>query len=167
MRIDGAMSAGSGEMGLAEPAWPRLARLQAWSRRHPLAVDIVFAAVLIGAVWGPRTDFRPGLWWPVAAQALLAAPLVMRRRYPLTVFGWLYVIALGQWWLGRLVVIDAAVLIALYTVAAHCDRRRALVAAGLVEVGVLAAAARWAEGGFDAVLTAMIFLSGLVTAAFV
>jgi signal transduction histidine kinase len=36
-----------------------------------------------------------------------------------------------------------------------------------VEIGVLAAAARWAQGSFDTVLTAMIFLSGLVTAAFV
>jgi signal transduction histidine kinase len=167
VRTDGAMSARPGELGLAEPAWPGLARLQAWLARYPLAVDILFAVVLIGAASAPRAATRPELWWAVGVQALLAAPLVARRRYPLTVFGWLYVVALGQWWFGRAVLIDAALLIALYTVAAHCDRRRALVAAGLVEIGVLAAAARWAGGGFDGVLTGMIFLSGLVTAAFV
>ena len=161
------MTTGSGKVSHAEPAWPPLARLQAWSGRHPLAVDILFAAVVIGAASGPRAPSHPDLWETVGVQALLAAPVLARRRYPFLVFGWLYLVALSQWWFDRTVLIDAALLIALYTVGARCDRRRALIAAGLVEAGVLAAAARWGEGGFDGLLTAVIFLSGLVTAAFV
>ena len=104
---------------------------------------------------------------PVFAQSLLVLPLVLRRRWPRAVFAWLYLVALGQWWFGRAVLIDAALLIALYTVAAHCPRRQALIAAAVLEAGVVVAAARWAGGGFDGILSAIVFLSGLVTAAFV
>jgi signal transduction histidine kinase len=158
---------GPAEVGRAESAWPRLARLQAWSARHPLRVDLLVAAVLIGAVWTPEALAHQQLWWRVGVQLLFTLALLARRRYPLVVFGMLYVVAVGQWWLGPAVLVDAAVLVALYTVAAHRDRRRALIAAGLVEIGAMIAAVRWAVGGFDGVLTATIFLSGLVTAAFV
>lgn len=167
MGVDVALTTGSSGGGQAVSAWPRFARLRAWAARHGTAVDIAFAVVVIGAFWAPRAVLHPGMWPGVLAQSVLAGPLVLRRRYPRATFAWLYLVALGQWWFGRAVLIDVALLIALYTVAAHCTRRHALVAAGALEFGVLVAAVRWASGGVDGVLAAIVFLSGLVTAAFV
>ncbi|HEY2697567.1 MAG TPA: histidine kinase [Pseudonocardiaceae bacterium] len=167
MRVDAVMITGAGETGRGQPAPPRLARLQDWSARHRVVIDILVGVLLVGGGLAPRASIDPELWWTMGPQALLVAPLLARRRYPFAVFGWLYLLALSQWWLGRAVLIDAAILVALYTVATLSDRRRALLAAALVEIGVVIAAIRWAPGGFDGVLTAMIFLSGLVTAAFV
>ena len=167
MGVDVALTAGSGGGGQAGSAWPRFARVRAWAVRHGTTVDIAFAAAVIGANWAPKAVLHPTLWTAVLVQSVLAAPLVLRRRYPQATFAWLYLIALGQWWFGRAVLIDIALLIALYTVAAHCARRRALIAAGVLEIGVVIASVRWASGGVDGVLAAIVFLSGLVTAAFV
>jgi signal transduction histidine kinase len=164
---DAAMTIGPGAGGHADSAWPRFARLRAWAARHPMGVDVGFAVVLIGLAWAPRAVEYPPLWVAVLVQCVLVAPLILRRRRPRAVFAWLYLVALGQWWFGRAVLIDVALLIALYSVAAHCQRRHALIAAGALEVGVLVAAVRWANGGVDGVLAAIVFLSGLVTAAFV
>lgn len=168
MGADVAMTIEAGERGQAgSSAWPRFARVRAWALRHATTVDVALAVVVVGAVLAPRAVQYPALWVSVLAQGLLVTPLILRRRYPRAVFGWLYLVALGQWWFGRAVLIDAALVIALYTVAAHCARRQALVAAAALEAGVVVAAARWASGGFDGVLSAIVFLSGLVTAAFV
>ncbi len=172
MGVDVALTIGSGDGGQAGSAWPRFARLRAWAARHATIVDIAFAAVLIGVVWGPKAALYPPLWASLLAQSVLAVPLVLRRRYPQATFGWLYLVAVGQWWFGqwwfgRAVLIDIALLIALYTVAAHCARRRALIAAGALEIGVVIASVRSASGGIDGILSAIVFLSGLVTAAFV
>jgi signal transduction histidine kinase len=59
---------------------------------------------------------------------------------------------------------DAALLVALYTVAAHCSRGRALTAAAVVEAGVLLASIRFVPTG-DGVLASMVFLSGMAAAA--
>ncbi|HJP76423.1 MAG TPA: histidine kinase [Pseudonocardiaceae bacterium] len=167
MGVDVALTTGAGEGGQAGSAWPRFARLRAWAARHGTTVDVVFTVVVIGAAWAPRAVLAPTMWWGILAQSVLAAPLVLRRRYPRAVFGWLYLVAIAQWWTGRAVLIDAALLIALYSVAAHCVRRQALIAAGALEAGVVIAALRWANGGIDGILAAVVFLSGLVTAAFV
>jgi signal transduction histidine kinase len=62
-------------------------------------------------------------------------------------------------------VADAALLVALYTVAAHCDRRLALAAAGVLEVGVGLAVLRWWHHTRG--LPSFVFLTGMATAAFV
>ena len=162
------MTIEAGDGGQAgSSAWPHFARVRAWAARHGTIVDLTLAVVVVGAVLAPRAVLYPALWASVLGQSLLAMPLVLRRRYPRAVFTWLYLLALGQWWFGRAVLIDAALLIALYTVAAHRTRRHALTATAAMEIGVIAAAARWAGGGFDGILAAIVFLSGLVTAAFV
>jgi signal transduction histidine kinase len=90
---------------------------------------------------------------------------VLRRRYPLPVFGFMCGVAAVQWWSGVLLVADAALLVALYTVAATCDRRAALSAAGVLEAGALLASLKWAPAvGW---LPSFVFLSGMVVAAFV
>jgi signal transduction histidine kinase len=73
-------------------------------------------------------------------QAALTAPLVARRIWPGAVFAWIFgVSAVAGLWDARLV-LSFALVAALYAVAAYQSRRRALVAAGLVEGGVIVAA---------------------------
>jgi signal transduction histidine kinase len=90
------------------------------------------------------------------------APLLVRRIWPVPVFGWILVaaVAAGLW--TRSAVDGLALLIALYTVASLRPRRDALICAGLLEVVAVTALllyvhTRW---WFDA-----IFVSGMVAAA--
>jgi len=104
---------------------------------------------------------RPWLW---ALDLALAAPLVWRRRDPVAVFAVLAAAALVQWVLGVRLTDDVALLVALYTVAAYASRRKAIAAAAVLEVGVVLAAFRFAPA--RGVIASVVFLSGLVAAAF-
>ncbi|MFD0346661.1 hypothetical protein ACFQ0M_12310 [Kitasatospora aburaviensis] len=83
----------------------------------------------------------------VALTAALALPLVWRRRAPLPVFGAVVAAAFVQWLMDVQLLADVALLVALYTAAAHTGRRGALLAAAVVEAGVLLACLRWAPDG--------------------
>jgi signal transduction histidine kinase len=96
--------------------------------------------------------------------AALVLPLVWRRRHPTAVFGALAAVALVQWAVGIRLVVDAGLLVALYTVATSQPRRFAVAAVAVLEVGVVLAAVRFAPAG-DTV-GSLIFLSGLVAAAY-
>lgn len=97
---------------------------------------------------------------------LLAAPLVVRRRWPAAVFLIISGIALVQWAADVQAHADVAVLIGLYTIGAYELRRwLILLAATLAEVGVVLATLRWAPAGQE--LTAALLLTGTVTAAWV
>ncbi|HSP38579.1 MAG TPA: histidine kinase [Frankiaceae bacterium] len=109
-----------------------------------------------------RDDAAPWAAWLFSFGLLL--PLALRRRAPSAVFSILALIALTQWAVGVRIGTDFALLVALYTVAAHQSRRRALIAAGVCEVGVVLASIRFAPAGED-VLASLVFLSGLVAAA--
>jgi len=87
-----------------------------------------------------------------------------RREYPTAVFGVLASAAIIQWAAGVRLVADVALLIALYTVAPHRDRRHWLPAAAVLEIGVVLASVRFAPAG-DGVFGSIVFLTGLVTAA--
>ena len=147
---------------------PGLARLRAWPHRHPLAVDAVLTAVaaLFVLTHGDRFEHLPGErpWWVLLAM-LLVCPLVWRRRAPLLVFGWIAAVAAVQWFVAGALVADAALLIALYSVAVHSGRKVALFALGVIEFGIAIAVWRWAPP--EGMLDAFVFLSGLATAAFV
>jgi len=95
--------------------------------------------------------------------ALIVAPLLVRRIWPIQVFGWVVAASIGAALWNIHVVAGAALLVALYTVASLRPRRDALICAGLVEAGVFAGLIVGRAGGqwwSDA-----IFLSGLVAAA--
>ena len=66
-------------------------------------------------------------------QTALIATLIFRRRHPSAVFLVASAIAFVQWLLGIPLLGDVTLLVALYTVAAHESRIRALLAAGLLE----------------------------------
>nr|WP_236574000.1 histidine kinase [Streptomyces sp. GS7] len=79
-------------------------------------------------------------------QGALLVPLVLRRRAPYVVFGVIAAVAFLQWLFGGMIVTgDIALLVALYTVAVHCSRRRTWTAAAVLGLGNLLAVTRWAD----------------------
>jgi signal transduction histidine kinase len=98
--------------------------------------------------------------WQLTLQAALLLPLLWRRRAPGTVLCAVAAAGFAQGAAQVRTPADAAVLVALYTVASRCGYRRVLAACVLVEVGALAAAVRWSTDGrylpSAAGLTAMV-----------
>ena len=132
-------------------------------RTHPLATDALLAAVLlvVCSAWLAMSGFA-GYREAIVQTALIAA-LTFRRLYPSAVFLATSALAFGQWLLGFPLLGDAALLVALYTVAAHESRIRALLATGLLEAGALMAAVRWEPAG--TLPRSLLFLSAIVVAA--
>jgi signal transduction histidine kinase len=98
----------------------------------------------------------------VVVMVLIAAPLLVRRIWPLPVFGWVLVTAAAAGLWDRHLVAGPAPLIALYTVAALLPRRTALICAGLLDVAAIAGLFMTAGAGW---WFFAIFLSGMVAAA--
>jgi len=132
-------------------------------RAHPVATDALLAAVLLilSTVWLAGSRFAG----PQAAlvQTALLAAIVARRICPSAVFLLTSAIAFGQWLVGVPLIGDGALLIALYTIAAHQSRARAVAAAALLEAGVVMASVRWEPAG--TLPRSLLFLTGTVVAA--
>jgi signal transduction histidine kinase len=130
---------------------------------HKLAIDTMIAAGLLAActVWLTRTHLAAPLAGLV--QTALIAVIAVRRVWPTPVFVVACVIGFVQWLLGFPLLGDAALLIALYTMAAHESRTRALLAAGVMEVGAVMAAVRWDPAG--SLPRSLLFLTATVVAA--
>ena len=124
-------------------------------RTHPLATDALLVTVLLAAssAWLAMSGFAS--YRAAIVQTALIAPLAVRRLYPSAVFLVISAIAFGQWLLGFPLLGDAALLVALYTVAAHESRIRTLLATGLLEAGAIMAAVRWEPGRDAAPLAAV------------
>ncbi|MCZ4122514.1 sensor histidine kinase [Streptomyces sp. H39-S7] len=138
-------------------------RLLVRAKLPPVAVDAALTAALLLATAGlSHRDLArsPSL---MVFQWLLLLPLVWRRRAPLAVFGVLAAVAFLQWLAGAPLPADVALLIALYTVAAHSTRRRTLLAFAVLELGTLLAALTWATHGRTT--QSFIALSAMVIAA--
>ena len=140
-------------------------RARSWTWRIALA-DLGTALVLDLAtahtVWREHHGAGPAVW--VLDQALVL-PVALRRRHPAAVFALLAVVASVQWAYRLALPADAALLLALYTVAAHEVRARAVAAAAVLETGVVLASVRFAPTG-DGVIGSLVFLTGLVVAAY-
>ena len=123
-------------------------------------VLVTLVAVLAAGPSSIHDNPRPQVV-AIVLLALSATPLVVRRLWPVPVFGVVLALNAGVG-LGAHVVNGPALLIALYTVAALRPRRDALVCAGLLELAVVIGLLLFAGGGwwFDA-----IFASGMVAAA--
>jgi signal transduction histidine kinase len=134
-----------------------------WARRRPLVVDAMLAAAL--GLWFVREDVlqtEDGLA-RFAIVAGLTAPLALRRRAPLAVFGVISVVAFLQWLLvAGAFSADLALLVAFYAVAAHEPRRwGVVVSAAILELGVLLAALKYTGNA----LASFVVLSAFVVAA--
>jgi signal transduction histidine kinase len=136
--------------------------LRASARRHPRAADALLAAALFAATAPDVTDRGGDPLWLWIVQIALILPLVWRRAAPAVAFAAVALVAFVQWLTAEPFGGDAALLVALYTVAAHEPRRWTVgVAAGLLELGAVLATARWtgrdgAEAASFASLTAMV-----------
>jgi len=141
----------------------RVGRLRDTVRRHPCLADGLLAVVL--AILTTPDVVRHGSESPLAIAFHLAlwVPIAFRRRAPELVFGGIAAIAFVQWMVSVPVAGDAAMLVALYTVAAHRRLDRALAAAVVLEFGVVLAVLRWATGPSN--LRLLILLTGMVLAA--
>jgi signal transduction histidine kinase len=131
--------------------------LAAWSKAHPFAADGVLAAfvalVTVPALWGDpeqmggaSVEFRDPEVLGFVLLVLAAVPLAWRRRAPLAVLAVISVAVIAYELLGYATSTGPlGVLIALYTVGAHCERRRSRIALALTLVGVLIVliGARW------------------------
>ncbi|WP_331767073.1 histidine kinase [Embleya sp. NBC_00896] len=137
------------------------ARLTTFARRHPTWADSALAVAMLVLV-DAGSLLRASAW--AALGAALTLPLALRRRAPVPVFAVLAVVALAQWSLDVRTAADMSLLVALYTVAAHCDRARTLYAVAVVEAGILLVTVRWTEPDYR--LGAFVGLSAMtVTAA--
>jgi signal transduction histidine kinase len=96
------------------------------------------------------------------ALALVVAPLLVRRIWPLPVFGWILAASVPAFLWNRHLVAGVALLIALYTVATLQSRRDTLACAGVLELASVTALLL--SDGRDWWFAA-IFLSGMIAAA--
>jgi signal transduction histidine kinase len=132
-------------------------------RNYSLATDALLAAALLAlsTVWLAGSVFAT----PRAAvvQTALIATVAARRAHPSVVFLIACAVAFGQWLLGFPLLGDGALLIGLYTVAAHEPRIRALAAAGLMEAGAVMATLKWEPAGTTP--RSLLFLTATVIAA--
>ncbi|MGH3379000.1 MAG: sensor histidine kinase [Actinoallomurus sp.] len=139
--------------------------LRTLATRRPAIADAAFAFALLassGLHLAKDPPARPVAGW--ALQIALYVPLVWRRRFPLTTFAVVAGIAFAQWLGGVLLATgDFALLVALYSVAAHAPLRRLFLATGVMEVGVALATEEWAPRVHT--VRAFVLLSGMSTAA--
>jgi len=137
-------------------------RLRAFDRRYATLVDVAVAAALFVLSTGwvvERAHQQPRLWFAAG----LTIPLVFRRRAPMTVFLVVSAVALVQWSVSVPGLADLALLVALATVALESDWLLVLIAAAVVEVGVVMATVRWTPTGNH--VKSFVFLTGLALAA--
>src|SRR5476649_535453 len=108
--------------------WVRpLNRLSIPVLRRPMLADALLAVVVVLTAL-PRTVSPDHVRGPeFVVSVALAAPLVWRRRAPITVFGAICLVAFVQWLGTGPVFADLALLIAFCTVAATSSVRRTLV----------------------------------------
>ena len=130
---------------------------------HLLLTDGVIVAGLfaVSTAWLARSSFagpKAGL-----VQVALTMPLVWRRSQSTAVFLVIAFVALLQWIFGHLLLGDVSLLVALYSVAVHESRVRALGATAVLEVGAILAATRWQPAG--TVPRSLAFLTATVVAA--
>jgi signal transduction histidine kinase len=138
--------------------------------RHATAADAVLAVALAACTvpqlvwWATKGPGGPGQFSEmVLFSAVLVVPLVWRRRFPLSVFAFVAVVALAQWVVNVRLAADVTLLVYLYTVARWYPVRVGVLAAAVVEVGAVMAAIRWDLT--RSWLESLVYLSGLAAAS--
>ena len=136
------------------------ARRSAASWVFDVAVTLVAAVSAVGSA--VHDNPHPQIAVTVVL-GLSALPILVRRIWPVPVFGVVLVLNAGAGLWGHVHAVNGlALIIALYTVAAMRPRREALLCAGLLELTLVIGLLLFAGGGwwYDA-----IFVSGMVAAA--
>jgi signal transduction histidine kinase len=153
-------------------------------RSHPWQADGLLAVVLFGFSVGQVPVGPPSVWLTaIAVNLLLAATVIPRRRYPVAAFGVAATIGAAQIIFGvqsgasapvaalQPTVTDVAILVLLYTLAAHRPRRISLAGLAVCLLGSVVAIARWAPAHTaspgDAIFGAAVGLGGAALTAWV
>jgi signal transduction histidine kinase len=128
--------------------------------QHRWALDALIVLVIVGlsSLRAPDDVADLDSWLFTIA---LALPLLWRRRAPLAVFGVIAAAALLAWALDVRAFGFSALLVALYTIAVQESLRTTLIAATVLEVGIVMATLRWSPSAENSIVA----LSGLATAA--
>ena len=132
-------------------------------RTHPVATDALLAVVLLAlsTIWLAGSKFAG--FHAAILQAAIVLAIAARRRWPSSIFLLMCALAFVQWLLGFPLLGDAALLVGLYTVAAHQSWLRTLVATALLEAGAVMAAIQWRPAG--TMPRSLLFLTATVVAA--
>jgi signal transduction histidine kinase len=135
--------------------------------RHATVADTALAVALAACTVPQLVHWarnEPGLFSEaVLFSVLLVAPLIWRRRFPLSTFAFIVVVALTQWIVNVKLTADVTLLVYLYTVANRYPMRVGVLAAAVVEVGAAMAAIRWPLTSLW--IETLILLSGPVVAS--
>jgi signal transduction histidine kinase len=137
-------------------------RIYAWLRRHPVLIDGALAVSLLAIGANVFTSFsfrasrageQAGL---IAISLVLGTLVVLRRRYPSAAFAIALALGLVQLTLGtrpssggtaagafQPVSADLAIIVLLYTLAAHRPRRTSLWGLAACLAGIVVAVIRW------------------------
>ena len=111
---------------------PGSRRLRSWL--FDIAVTVF--ALLAASVYVTSSP-DVSTWAAVAIIVVTAAPLVVRRIWPVPVFAWGFLVAAATGWWAMQVVWSPALVIGLYTVAVLRPRRDAVIAAVLLAAGAV------------------------------
>ena len=142
--------------------WRFWERIRSADRRYSTYVDLVLAtAIFAVSSWWVFHDDLPKT--ELLFSAALAFPLVLRRRSPVPVFAVIAAVAFTQWLVTEPLPSDAALLVAVCTVAAISPWARVLVCAAVLETGIVMATVRWDPTGSD--LESLVYLTGLAFTA--
>lgn len=127
----------------------------AWLQDHPFAADVLLAVIVMAITLPQQWQTPPGNEGIVfrdpnavgfTLSLLASAPIAWRRRAPLTVLALTGFGAAGYELAGFATSIAPfGMLVALYTVGAHCDRRDSRIAAALsgLALTIVLAGVRW------------------------
>ena len=163
-----------------------LKRATAWLRRHPRWADGLLAVLLLVLSASQFSDAVAGLpsqGGYIVVSVVLAATVIPRRRYPVAAFATAAVIGAAQIafgiqlggpgpvWALQPSNADLAILVLLYTLAAHRPRRVSITGLVICLVGGALAVTRWGPAhqpyAGTAVLLAAAGLGGLTLTAWV
>jgi signal transduction histidine kinase len=115
--------------------------------RHATVADTALALALAACAAPQLVHLarheRGMLGAAVTFSALLVAPLIWRRRFPLSAFALVVAVALAQWIAAVKLAADVTLLVYLYTVASRYPIRVGFLATAVIEAGTLLAAIRW------------------------
>lgn len=149
-------------------------KISAWSRRHSGGLHALrVAPFILFCGWYAVLDLRGSTpFWdgPVnrlLLSALLLLPLLWRGSRPRRVFAVIALLSFAQWLIGvELMPANAAVLVALYTLAARDDSGWAVAGTLVAELGVILVGLRWTDVAFSALFALAVsvfavFLAGL------
>ena len=143
-------------------AWRLWESLTTWDTRFAWVVDTSVAISLFLCCSG--WIFEVGPHHPdIGFVAALTIPLLVRRRAPFAVFFVISAIALVQLVSNAPLLADVSLLVALYTVAAVSEWMRVIVSFLMLQIGVIAATARWIP--IRSYFESLVLLSGMAFAA--